>query len=175
MCFPPGHAEPSCVASPPVSPSAVWSPPVCAWEALSSRRRFAQSARLNLQGEARRSRRKMVSLPRMYRAERGPDSGSRPVCIYQDGRRLGPLKCGVFAGVGRMRYRKSVVDEYRSGRGPPLIWMAMFAARPWLVGIRRASAADIRLGSLRVRGHLPPAEAYCPSDIFGKYRPAAFG
>ena len=52
-------------------------------------------------------------------------------------------------GLESLRYRESVIDEYTSRRDPLPFRKDMFAARPVMVEIRRATLFDHRRGFFR--------------------------
>ena len=76
-----------------------------------------------------------------------------------------PFRGRVCSSLESVRPREAIAGDYGNRCGPRALCADIFAAYPWMAGVRRAAPAEIRSASLRAKRHLPPTNASGMEDV----------
>ena len=79
-----------------------------------------------------------------------------------------PFRCDICRALGAAKYRESAAGEYENRCDPASIRRDIFAARPWMVALRRASPTELRSALLREKKRPLPWNKSGPEDVLGQ-------
>ena len=79
-----------------------------------------------------------------------------------------PFRCNICRALDAAKYRESVVGVYQNRCDPSSICRDIFAVRPWMLDLRRASPTELRSALLRAKKRLPPSNTSGLEDALGQ-------